>query len=476
MSTIDYDPLLREIAEYVDSSAVTRDVAYQMSRYCLLDSIGCALEALDHPACVRLLGPVVPGASMERGARVPGTPFSLDPVAAAFNIGTMLRWTDFSDTFIALTTSHPSDDIGAILAVADYLSRSRIAVRTPPLTMSTVLAEMIKAHEVQGVLGMGNRFSENGIDHSLLVKIACTAVATKLLGGSRDAIAAATSLAFFHAGLCVHRFGSNTGPRKGWASAEAASHAVRLALIAVTGEPGYPQVLSHPKWGFEKVFLDGKRVERGADFGSHVMENVIFKIQAPVVIHAQSAIECAIRLHPLVHSRIDAIESIALTSHARTLATIDKTGPLRNAADRDHCLQYAVAVTLLKGRLESEDYEDKVASDPRIDRLRSLMHVREEPRYTEAYRDLTRGANMNSIEITFKDGSRAGPVEVEYPIGHPQRRAEGLPLLVDKFKHNLARRYHDARVQAILDVCLDHRRLTDMSVNAFVDMFPAQEK
>jgi 2-methylcitrate dehydratase len=470
---MNYDPLLLEIADYVDGGTVEREAALGTARYCLLDSIGCALEALDHPGCRRLLGPSVPGMSVDNGARVPGTAFVLDPIAAAFNLGTMLRWTDFSDTFIALSTMHPSDDIGAILPLADYLSRTRVAAGKPPLRVQTVLEAMVKAHEVQGVLGMGNRFSENGIDHSMMVRVACAAVAAKLLGGRREQIAAATSLAFFHAGLCVHRFGSNTGPRKGWASAEAAADAVRLAKMAVRGEPGYPQVLSHPKWGFEKTFMGGKPVRRGAEFGTHVMENVLFKIQAPVVIHAQSAIECAIRLHPLVRERIDDIESIALASHARTLGTIDKTGPLRNAADRDHCLQYAIAVTLLNGRLRSEDYDDDASADPRIDGLRARMQVREEPRYSEAFRE--RGANPNGIEVRFRDGSRAGPMEVEYPIGHPRRRAEGLPLLVEKFERNLARRYPDARVKAILGPCLDHERLTKLAVNEFVEMFVAVE-
>ena len=470
---MNYDPLLLEIADYVGGYSVEREAALEISRYCLLDSIGCALEALDHPACTRLLGPAVPGISVGNGARVPGTAFVLDPITAAFSLGTMLRWTDFSDTFIALSTMHPSDDIGAIFPLADYLSRMRIAAGQPPLRVQTVLEAMVKAHEVQGVLGMGNRFSENGIDHSMMVRVACAAVAAKLLDGTREQIAAATSLAFFHAGLCVHRFGSNTGPRKGWASAEAAADAVRLAMMAVKGEPGYPQVLSHPKWGFEKTFMGGKPVRRDADFGTHVMENVLFKIQAPVVIHAQSAIECAIRLHPLVRERIGDIESIALTSHARTLGTIDKAGPLRNAADRDHCLQYAVAVTLLNGRLRSEDYDDEAAADPRIDALRARMQVREEPRYTDAFRE--HGANPNGIEVRFRDGSRAGPVEVEYPIGHPKRRAEGLPLLVGKFERNLARRYSDARVKAVLGACMDRERLMAIPVNEFVEMFPERE-
>jgi 2-methylcitrate dehydratase len=467
-----FDEVLLEIADYVDRFEVTSDNAWQTARYCLLDSIGCALEALDRPACVRLLGPLVPGSSIEHGARVPGTSFRLDPATAAFNIGAMLRWTDFSDAFITLTTMHPSDDMAAALAVSDYLSRARRAAGQPPLTIRTVLESMIKAHEIQGILGMGNRFSENGIDHALLVRVACAAISAKLLGGSPDTIAAATSLAFFEPSLCVHRFGSNTGPRKGWASADSAANAIRLAMLAVKGEPGYPQVLSHPKWGFEKVFRGGEPVRLSATLGTHVMENVLFKIQAPVVIHAQSAIECALKLHPLVRDRLEEIESIRLTSHARTLATIDKTGPLRNAADRDHCLQYAIAVTLLEGRLTAEDYEDDVAADPRIDALRSRMHVSEDPQFTEAYRDPTRGANTNAIEVLFKDGSRAGPVVVEYPIGHPRRRVEGIPLLLRKFEENIARCYRAAQCERILEVCVDHTRLAGMAVDKFTDLFP----
>jgi 2-methylcitrate dehydratase len=471
--SIPYDSLLLEIAEYVDGYTIDSDLAYQTARYCLLDSIGCVLEALDHPACTRLLGPPVRGVSVQHGARVPGTAFYLDPVTAAFNVSAMLRWTDFSDTFVALTTTHPSDAIGAILPVADFLSRFRLSCGEPPLTVASVLEAMIKAHEVQGVLGMGNRFSENGIDHVLLVRVAGAAVAAKLLGGAPAEIAAAVSLAFFHASLCVHRFGSNTGPRKGWAAGEAASDAVRLAIMAVKGEPGYPQVLTHGQWGFEKTFLGGKSVKRGGPLGSAVMENVLFKIQAPVVIHAQSAIEAAVTLYPHVHGRLGDIESIKVTTHQRTLATIDKTGPLRNAADRDHCLQYAVAVALIRGGLVAADYEDDVAADPRIDHLRALMQLRDNPRFTEAYRDPLRRANTNAIEIVFKDGSRAGPIEVEYPIGHPRRRADGIPLLLEKFEMNLARRFPPARTRSILDACLNHEALLRMPVNHFTDLFAA---
>jgi 2-methylcitrate dehydratase len=467
-----YDRVLIEIADYVHGANPTGERAMDTARWCLLDTIGCALEALHQPDCMRLLGPTVPGTSVEHGAHVPGTAFRLDPATAAFNLGAMLRWTDFSDTFVALTTMHPSDDIAAILPLADYLSRVRRASGAAPLTVQDVLRAIVEAHEIQGALGMGNRFSENGIDHSLLVRVACSALAAALLGGSRDQIAASLSLAFFDAGLCVHRYGSNTGPRKGWASAEAASSAVRLALLALKGEPGYPQVLSHPKWGFEKVFLGGRKVALGAPLGSHVMENVLFKIQAPVVIHAQSAIECALKLHPLVNARFRDIEAIRLRSHHRTLATIDKTGPLRNAADRDHCLQYAVAVALLKGRHTADDYQDAAAADPRIDALRARMQLTEDPRYTQAYRDEQRRANMNAIEIVWKDGSRGGPVEVEYPIGHPRRRAEGIPLLLEKFEGNLARCYPAQRCEAILARCLAPTRLLAMGADDLTDLFP----
>lgn len=464
------DRVLVDIAGYLLDYRVTSPLAFDTARYCLIDSLGCAFEALDYRECAKLLGPVVPGATTPHGARVPGTRHQLDPVTAAFNTSCMVRWTDFSDTFAAATTCHPSDDVGAILSATDYLSRSRAAAGQQPLRMRDVLEAMIQAHELQGVLGMGNAFNEAGIDHVLMVKVACAAVVTKLLGGDRDQIMAATSLAFFQPGLCVHRFGSNTGSRKSWAGAEAASDAVRLALMAMKGEPGYPEVLSHPKWGFSRTFLGGKEMKLGGAPGTFVMENVIFKIVAPVVIHAQSAIECALKLHPAARGRLDDIAEIRLTAHRRTLNTIDKKGPLRNPADRDHCLQYAVAVALLHGRLTAEDYEDDVAADPRIDRLRSLMTVSEDPEFTKAYLDPGLRANPNSIEIRFNDGTSVGPATTLYPVGHPQRRQEGIPLLIAKFEKNLARRFPEARQRVIETVCLDHERLTGMAVNEFTDL------
>ncbi|MDB5811213.1 MAG: 2-methylcitrate dehydratase [Betaproteobacteria bacterium] len=468
--TLPTDQLLLDVAEYVDAYEIKSAAARDMARYCLMDSLGCALEALEHDDCTRLLGPVVPGTTVPNGARVPGTSFVLDPVTAAFNIATMVRWLDFSDTWVTAQTTHPSDDVGAILAVADYLSRLNVAARKPALTMAVVLDAMIKAHELQGSLGAHMRLSETGIDHPLLPKIACAAVVAKLLGGTREQIVAATSLAFFEPSLCAHRFGSNVGPRKGWAAAESTSHGVRLALMAVKGEPGYPNVLTQPKWGFNKWFLGGREFAYGKP-AAGVMEGVLFKILCPVVIHAQSAIECALQLYPAVHARIDEIAAIKLAVHVETFNKINKTGTLRNAADRDHCLQYAVAVALLHGRLTANDYTDEFAADPRIDRLRALMQVNENPRYTAMLRDRAVGANPNSIEIVFTDGTQSVHAEVEFPVGHPRRRKEGIPLLVRKFEQNLGRRLAPVRQREILDVCMDHDRLARTPVNEFVDLF-----
>ncbi len=466
------DELLIEIADYVDGYVVPSDAAYHIARHCLMDSLACALEALDHPGCATLLGPVIPGASVTHGARVPGTGFLLDPVTAAFNIACMIRWLDYSDTWVTTpTTTHPSDDVGAILAVADYLSRVRISAGQAPLTVASVLEAMIKAHELQGRLGADLALPEHGIDHVFLAKVACAAVVTKLLGGSHAQIVNATSLAFFDVSLSLHRYGSNTGPRKGWAGADATSHAVRLALMAMKNEPGYPQVFSHPKLGFSKSFLGGEELRRKVAFGSSVMENVFFKLVGPVVIHAQSAIECALQLHPLVHERLGDIASIKLMTHEVTIRNIVKSGPLRNSADRDHCLQYAVAVALLLGRLTADDYEDEVAADPRIDRLRALMTVSENPRYTEMYLDPVLRANPNAIEICFKDGSSSGLKEVEYPVGHSSRRTEGLPLLIKKFERNLARRFPPQQQLAISALCLDHQHLMETPVNTFTELF-----
>jgi 2-methylcitrate dehydratase len=465
------DPALVRIADYICTYEVTSTLAIETAAHCLVDSLACGLEALNFTDCTKLLGPEVAGSIVPNGARVPGTSFQLEPATAAFDLSCMLRWLDFSDTFIATQTCHPSDDIGAILAVADHLSRVRAASGKPPFTVKQVLELMVKAHEVQGVLGMQNALGAHGIDHSLLVRIACSGVVARLMGGSRSEVVNAISLAFFEPSLCIHRFGSNTGPRKGWASADSASQAVRFATMAVKGEPGYPNVLTHPKWGFEKTFMGGTAFVADLPFGSQVMEGVLFKIAGPVVIHAQSAIECALRLHGKVDGRLNDIERIEIESHARTLSAIDKKGPLRNAADRDHCLQYAVAVALLHGRLTASDYEDGVAADPRIDRLRELMHVRENAEYTKAFTDPQRRQNPNSMQVYFRDGTCTEHVKVEQPLGHPARRAEGIPLLIEKFRRSVNSRFAPAQAERIFGICLDRERLMKMPVHEFTDAF-----
>ncbi len=465
------DQVLLDIADYVAADAPRSAAAHDAARLNLLDSLACALESLEHPACTNLLGPVVPGTTLPpgSGARVPGTAFVLDPVKAAFDIATLVRWLDLSDTWITVQTTHPSDDVGAILAVADYVSRLRAAASQSPLTIAAVLDAMVRAHEVQGALGAKASFAGHGIDNVFLTKIACAAVTAKLLGGTRDQIVAAISLAFFEPSLSVHRFGSNTGPRKGWAGADATSQAVRYAMMAVKGEPGYPQVLSHPDWGFSKAFFGGKPVQLGP-LGEAVIQGVLYKFH-PVVIHVQSAIECALQLHAVVASRIDDIAEIRIRSHHQVLLKVSKTGPLRNAAARDHCLQYAVAVALMKGSLHAHDYEDDAAADPRIDRLRALMTVTEDAGYSAMYLDPSRGANPNSIEVMFKDGSTSGVIEVLYPPGHPARRKEGIPLLAAKFEHAVKARFDAAQAQRIIERCKDPVALAGMPVHKFTDMF-----
>ena len=468
--SLPYDKVLTNIASYVADARIDSTLAVETARYCLLDSLACAFEALDHPACAKLLGPPAGGVSVADGARVPGTPYRLDPANAAFNIGCLVRWLDFNDTWTAAQTCHPSDDVGPILALADSLSRRSVAAGRTPLTMGTVLEAMVKAHEIQGVLGMENALSNHGIDHVLFLKIGATGTLAGMLGGSREEIANAVSLAFFEPSLALHRYGSNTGPRKGWAAAEASAQSVRFSHMAVAGEPGYPQVLTHPKWGFNKVFFGGEEFRNTIDFGCRVMTGVLFKIQAPVVIHAQSAVEAAIRMHGELNGRFDDIARIELQSHNRTLAIIDKTGPLRNAADRDHCLQYAVAVALLHGRLNASDYEDEAAADPRIDRLRGLMQLTERETYTQAYRDPARKLNPNSIQIFFTDGAQTPLIEVLQPLGDPARRAEGIPLLVEKFERSVTKRFARKQAESIIRLCLEHDRLLAMPVPAFTDM------
>jgi 2-methylcitrate dehydratase len=466
-----YDQVLTDIADYVYGYTIESELAYTTARNCLIDTLGCGLEALEYPACTKLLGPIVPGTVVPNGAKVPGTDFQLDPVQAAFNIGAMIRWLDFNDTWLAAEWGHPSDNLGGILAVADWLSRSNLKA---PLTMRQVLTAMIKAHEIQGCLALENSFNKVGLDHVVLVKVASTAVVAQMLGLSRDQILDALSLAWVDGqSLRTYRHTPNTGSRKSWAAGDATSRAVRLALMVQAGEMGYPSVLTAKVWGFYDVLFRGRTFSFQRPYGSYVMENVLFKISFPAEFHAQTAVEAAMTLRTRLAAAgksPEEISSIQLRTHEACLRIIDKQGPLNNPADRDHCVQYMVAVPLLFGHLTASDYEDSFAADPRIDRLREKMVCSEEPAFTADYHDPEKRSIANSLTVSFRDGSSLTET-VEYPLGHRRRRTEGIPLLEAKFRTNLARRFPLQKQQAILDVSLNQQRLERMPVHEYVDLY-----
>jgi 2-methylcitrate dehydratase len=461
------DKVLTDIADYVTRYSVASAEAFDTARYCLMDTLGCGLEALEYPACTKLLGPVVRGTVVPNGARVPGTQFQLDPIQAAFNIGAMIRWLDFNDTWLAAEWGHPSDNLGGILASADWLSRNKT-----PLVMRDVLTAMIKAHEIQGVLALENSFNRVGLDHVVLVKVASTAVVAHMIGCSYDEVVNAVSQAWVDGqSLRTYRHAPNTGSRKSWAAGDATSRAVRLALISKTGEMGYPSVLSAKTWGFYDVLFKGGAFKLQRPYGSYVMEHVLFKISFPAEFHSQTAVEAAMQLHPLLKNRIEDIKAIRIRTHEAAIRIIDKKGPLNNPADRDHCIQYMVAVPLLFGRLTAADYEDEVASDPRIDALRDKIVCVEDPQFTRDYHDPDKRSIANGLTVEFKDGSKLAETLVEYPIGHKRRRKEGMPVLVEKFKTNLARRFPAKQQHAILDLCMDATKLEGTPVGEFVDLF-----
>ena len=473
------DKVLADIADYVIGYEVTSEEALGTARHCLMDTLGCGFEALDYPACTKLLGPIVPGTIVPNGARVPGTAFRLDPVKAAFDIGTMIRWLDFNDTWLAAEWGHPSDNLGGILATADWLSRGALAAGIKPFTVRDVLVAMIKAHEIQGCLALENSFNRVGLDHVVLVKVASTAVVARMLGLSREGIINAVSLAWVDGQpLRTYRHAPNTGSRKSWAAGDATSRAVRLALIARTGEMGYPSVLTAKTWGFYDVLFEGRPFAFQRGYGSYVMENVLFKISFPAEFHAQTAVEAAMALHRelarLGRSAAD-IRRVTIRTHEACLRIIDKQGPLHNPADRDHCIQYMVAVPLLFGRLAAADYEDAIAKDPRIDALRARIACVEDPAFTKDYHDPDKRSIANALTVELADGTTLGEIVVEYPIGHRRRRQEGMPLLVEKFKANLARRFPGERREAILDLCLDAVRLEATPVPDFVDLLSFPE-
>ncbi len=466
------DPVLTDIADYALNYKIESDLAYTTARYCLIDTLGCGLEALEYPACTKLLGPIVPGTVVPNGARVPGTHYELDPVQAAFNIGAMIRWLDFNDTWLAAEWGHPSDNLGGILAVADWLSRSPAGGKAP-LLMRDVLTAMIKAHEIQGCIALENSFNGVGLDHVVLVKVASTAVVSQLLGLTREQTIAALSNAWIDGqSLRTYRHAPNTGSRKSWAAGDATSRAVRLALMARAGEMGYPTALTAKTWGFYDVLFRGQPFKFQRPYGSYVMENVLFKISYPAEFHAQTAVEAAMTLHARLASQGKSaadIRAITLRTHQACLRIIDKKGPLRNPADRDHCVQYMIAIPLLFGRLTAADYDDDVASDPRIDALRAKIECVENPAYTADYLDPEKRSIANSLTLELNDGTSLDET-VEYPIGHRRRRQEGLPLLVEKFKINLRRRFAPPRQQQILAASLNPE-LDSMPVHDYVNLY-----
>ena len=462
------DKLLTEIAGYAASYVSTSREAIDTARYNLLDTLGCGLLALRFSECTKLLGPVVPGATLANGARVPGTDWQLEPVQAAFNIGAMIRWLDYNDTWLAAEWGHPSDNLGGILALADYLSRAR----QKSFTVADILQAMIKAHEIQGILALENSYNRVGLDHVLLVRVATSAIATAMLGGTHEQIVSALSNAWTDGGaLRVYRHTPNTGPRKSWAAGDATSRGVRLALMARQGEMGYPSVLTAKGWGYYDVLFKGKPFTMGRPLGSYVMENVLFKISFPAEFHAQTAVECAVQLHEQVKNRLADIDKVTITTQESAIRIIDKSGPLHNPADRDHCIQYMTAVGLIFGELTADHYEDKIARDPRIDALRETMACIEDPRYTKEYLDADKRSIANAVQVFFKDGSSTDKVAVEYPVGHRRRRAEGMPLLMKKFESNLASRFAAAQCEAIMKLCNDPKSLDATPVDKFTDMF-----
>jgi len=471
----DWDQVIVDIVDYALSYEVKSELAVDTARNILIDTLGCGLEALEYPAATKLIGPIVKGTIVPNGAKVPGTQFQLDPVQAAFNIGALIRWLDFNDTWLAAEWGHPSDNLGGILAAADWLSRNAAAAGRKPLVMRDVLTAIVKAHEIQGVIALENSFNKVGLDHVLLVKVASTAVVSQLLGLTRDEALAAVSLAWVDGqSLRTYRHAPNAGSRKSWAAGDATSRAVRLALIAQTGEMGYPSALTAKTWGFYDVLFKGQPFKFQRPYGSYVAENVLFKISFPAEFHSQTGVEAAVTLHKQLKESgraVQEIEKITIRTHEACIRIIDKQGPLNNPADRDHCIQYMVAVPLIFGHLTAADYEDGVAADPRIDALRAKIICVEDPQFTTDYHDPEKRSIANALTVHFKDGSRLPEVVVEYPIGHRRRRKEGIPLLEAKFRTNLARRFPKKQQDAILAVSLDQKKLEALPVHEYVDLY-----
>ena len=466
------DQVLVDIADYVLDTGITSEEAFHTARLCLMDSLGCAMAALDYPACTKLLGPIVPGTIVPNGARVPGTSYQLDPVSAAFNLGAMIRWLDYNDTWLAAEWGHPSDNFGGLLMTADWLSRQSVANGKAPLSIRDVLMTAIQAYEIQGVIALENGFNRVGLDHVLLVRIATTAVVTRMLGGTRDEIINAVSNAWIDGpALRTYRHAPNTGSRKSWAAGDATSRGVRLGLMALKGEMGYPSALTVPTWGFYDVFYKGNSFRFQRPYSTYVMENVLFKVAFPAEFHAQTAVEAAFQLHPLVKDRLGEIQRVDIHTQESAKRIIDKKGPLYNPADRDHCIQYMTAIGMIFGDLTADHYEDEVAADPRIDALREKMVCIENPAYSKDYLDPEKRSIANGVQVLFTDGSSTDLVEVHFPIGHRRRREEAIPLLYEKFERNLARRFAAKQVSQILHMFGDPEQFDSTPVHELVDRF-----
>ena len=471
----DPDEVLVKVADYVLNKSIESKEAFTTARYCLMDTLGCGFLALTFDDCKDLLGPYVENTQVPGGVRVPGTKYVLDPVKGAWDIGAMVRWLDFNDTWLAAEWGHPSDNLGGILAAADYISQKNMQLGKKSLTVYDVLVSMIKAHEIQGILALENSFNRVGLDHVLLVKIASTAVISSLFGLSKEQTINALSQAFVDGqSLRTYRHAPNAGPRKSWAAGDATSRALQLVLLTLKGQIGYPSAITAPIWGFQDVLFKGKDLRLPQEFGSYVMENVLFKVSFPAEFHAQTAVEAAVTLHSNIETRVNDIHKIVISTHESAIRIISKEGKLNNPADRDHCIQYMTAVGLLKGNLTAEDYEDGVASDPRIDLLRSKMVIEEDKRYSQEYLEADKRSIANAIQIFYEDGSSSEKIEVEYPIGHRRRRGEGIPLLIEKFKNNLSTQFSESRSEAILNLCLDESKLESLAVSDFMELMVSE--
>ena len=469
------DDVLVKIADYVLDKNIDSLEAYDTARNCLMDTLGCGLLALTFPDCKNLLGPYVEGTKVPGGVRVPGTNHVLDPVKGAWDIGAIIRWLDFNDTWLAAEWGHPSDNLGGILAAADYISQRNLAEGKDPLTIKDVLTNMIKAHEIQGVLALENSFNRVGLDHVVLVKVASTAVISSMFGLNKDQTIDALSQAWVDGqSLRTYRHAPNAGPRKSWAAGDATSRALQLVLLTQKGQIGYPSVLTAPTWGFYDVQFQGNSFSLPREFNSYVMENVLFKISFPAEFHAQTAVEAAVTLHDQIKDRLDDIDKILISTHESAIRIISKEGALNNPADRDHCLQYMTAIGLIKGDLIAEDYEDDVASDPRVDNLREKMVIEEDKRYSKEYLESDKRSISNAIQIFFSDGSSTEKIEVEYPIGHRRRREQGIPLLVEKFEKNLKTQFSESRVESIMSLCSDQEALEQAPVTDFMNLMVAE--